>query len=462
MPMPKEEKPKRSCGRPATPAQVMDANCRIASLIQEWNENHCVLRLGGKTVVATESVDPVFGRTDLVFSAFQDFKAYHCNEFTMVPNGNDGLTSKSAATVWLESRDRRTYQGLVFSPNKDVPGFLNLWRGFAVEPKPGRWDLMRAHILNVICGGDTVHFQYLLAWLADAVQNPGAGRPGVAVVLRGKKGTGKGVFVSAVGKIFGSHFLHLTQSGHLTGKFNSHLKSALLVFADEAFWAGDRSAEGTLKGLITEETIQVEPKGKDSFSVRNNIRLIVASNEDWVVPASLDERRYFVLDVKDDHMQDTEYFGELVKESRGGGIAAMLHDLMSWPLGGINLREPPRTEALVGQILQSIPSIQKWYYGRLLDGKQLREGMSWERIISTQNLHKDYLDFCGQICEKYPEPDFLFSKRLREFEKSIKSVRPRQGFNREYSLRFPDLAECRTNFVNKIGFNVDWEDESSE
>ena len=59
------------------------------------------------------------------------------------------------------------------------------------------------------------------------------------------------------------------------------LQDKLLVFADEAFWAGDKQAEGVLKGMVTEEMNVIEHKGKDAFKVKNYIRLIVASNYEW-------------------------------------------------------------------------------------------------------------------------------------------------------------------------------------
>ncbi len=40
------------------------------------------------------------------------------------------------------------------------------------------------HVLNVICSGEREHYDYLIRWMANAVQNPA--EPGhVAVVLRG-------------------------------------------------------------------------------------------------------------------------------------------------------------------------------------------------------------------------------------------------------------------------------------
>jgi hypothetical protein len=45
----------------------------------------------------------------------------------------------------------------------------------------------------------------------------------------------------------------------------------------------------------------------------------MASNNEWVVPASSDERRYFVLDVADERAQDHEYFQAILDEAKAGG-----------------------------------------------------------------------------------------------------------------------------------------------
>mgnify|MGYP000856866344 CR=1 FL=1 len=53
---------------------------------------------------------------------------------------------------------------------------------------------------------------------------------------------------------------------YLVGQFNAHLASCLFLQADEGFWAGDKQAEGRLKGLITSEYQMIELKGVDHFS----------------------------------------------------------------------------------------------------------------------------------------------------------------------------------------------------
>ena len=101
--------------------------------------------------------------------------------------------------------------------------------------------------------------------MADAVQNP-ARKPETSVVLKSRaQGTGKGTFIQVFGKLFGSHFLQIDSPNFLTGRFNTHLMNNLILFADEAFWAGDKASEGALKTLVSEEYRMIEPKGKDAF-----------------------------------------------------------------------------------------------------------------------------------------------------------------------------------------------------
>ena len=96
--------------------------------------------------------------------------------------------------------------------------------------------------------------------MARAVQEPW--KPGeVAVVLRGEKGTGKTFFADHFGELFGEHYVQMSSSHHLVGHFNAHMETAIVVFADEAYWAGDKQGEGTLKTLITGNAIRIERKG---------------------------------------------------------------------------------------------------------------------------------------------------------------------------------------------------------
>ena len=190
-----------------------------------------------------------------------------------------------------------------------------MWTGFAFEPdSDASCDLYLTHLKENVCQGYEEQYEYLLNWMADAVQNP-CSKPGVAVVLRSdEKGTGKNVAIEYFGKLFGEHYLYVTQSEHLVGKFNSHLQRTSVLFADEAFWAGTKNEEGVLKGLITSPTHMIEPKHQVAYQTTNYIHLMIASNNSWAVPSSVGERRFFVLEVGRKHVRDHKYFAAIEQE----------------------------------------------------------------------------------------------------------------------------------------------------
>ena len=204
------------------------------------------------------------------YIAFSDFHNYHKNQKVWAVNESGEVKAVPLGNWWTSHERRRTYKGLIFRPDVHdavVNGRLNLWRGWGVEPQPGDWSLMRQHIREVLAAGDDEADAYIMNWFAWAVQHP-AEPAEVALVLKGGKGTGKGTLGNGLVRIFGQHATHISSVRHLVGNFNAHLRDACLLFADEAYWPGDKAAEGTLKRLITEPTLFIEPKVVDGVTVR--------------------------------------------------------------------------------------------------------------------------------------------------------------------------------------------------
>jgi hypothetical protein len=101
-----------------------------------------------------------------------------------------------------------------------------------------------------------------------------------------------------------------------------------------------------------------EAKGIDPIRLPNYVRLIMTSNEDWVVPAGMNERRFCVLDVDPRCEQNYEYFREIDEELAHGGLEYLLADLLAFDLDTVNLRPILRTQALLKQKIRSLGSVQ--------------------------------------------------------------------------------------------------------
>jgi hypothetical protein len=345
-----------------------------AQWLAELNAKYCVIQDGGKVdVLMFERQAQRLGNYEHVryvaaFLSFQSFRNKYLNRSVVVTDGNGAAKPATVGSWWLKHPQRRQYDGLIFQPGGGdvIAGRLNLWKGWGVTAKPGDWGLMREHIRTVLAAGDEAAFAYAMNWLAFAAQNPDQ-RAEVALVFKGKRGTGKGTLGNVMVRLFGHHGVHLSDAKHLTGHFNAHLRNACLLFGDEAYWPGDKSAEGNLKRLITEPDLAIEGKGRDIVTVPNMLHVIMASNEDWVTPAGEHERRFAVNNVSGCHIQDKSWFDALYAQLDSGGYAAMLYDLLHHDISGWHPRQLRRTGALLTQQQLSLDPLDSWWV-ELLEG----------------------------------------------------------------------------------------------
>jgi hypothetical protein len=322
------------------PSAEPDDPPHVKNRIDAINERHFVIQnIGGKCLVGEMVPNPAGSGQMLSLQSMEAFRAWYNNQYVAVLDDRGNEKPKPLGTYWIGHRNRRGYEGVDLVPNapQELPdGKLNLWRGFGVVPKKGGWPLMAQHVVTILANGDPKAALYIFRWIAWSLQNPGV-RAEVALVLQGGKGSGKGVLVRAVARCFGEHGMQITNQEHLVGRFNGHLRSCLFLFADEAFWAGDKRGESVLKGLITEPTIVIEQKGIDAVQWPNRLHVAMAANAEWVVPASAGERRYAVFKCADTYVRghcDEEvskaYFDALHHELDNGGLEAITGDGETW------------------------------------------------------------------------------------------------------------------------------------
>ena len=372
-----------------------------------------------------------------------------------------GVKSIPVAELWRKSRHRREYPGgvILLPEGTTPPDCFNLWQGFGMDPKAGDASPMIQHV-GMLCSGNAALAEYVLNWFAVCVQRPG-GRPEVAMVLRGGRGTGKGTVFRIMLMIFGTHGLHITQPKHLIGNFNSHLRTALFLFADECHWPGDKSAEGVLKGLITEPSIAVEMKGRDVFTAPNRIKLAMASNNDWIVPAGADERRYCVIDVAKDRAQDHAYFGTLNAWIDGGGAAIFLDHLLKRDLSGFNVRAVPKTAALDRQKIEGMAPLDRWILEALdtctgFGGGEWTNGPHW---VICNPAGFQFAEYCKRIAARGTRADVrTIGKRFADvFGCGAATVGPGASTIRGRGWTLPGIEQARTRAASAFGLtSYEW------
>lgn len=419
--------------------------------VLEINDKHALVSEQGKVVIVTERFDERLNRIVLDRSTAADFRLFYKNRSVI-----DGKRRVPLGDFWIEHPQRRQYDEILFDPSpgrEPKQNVYNLWRGWGVTPRPedlsGGYScrIFKEHLLQIGCAGDIETYEYMLDWFAWMFQHPE--RPaGTCIVLRGNQGAGKGAIMRAIGKICGQHFVHISSVKHLVGNFNGHLHDAIFVFSDEAFWAGDIQNTGALKTLITEPTVMIERKHRDVFSVPNRVHLMMATNNDWAAPVSLDDRRFCVIDVPDARVGDDRYFANLNFEIDNGGMQVFLHEMLNRKVKG-EPRTPAtakQSEAMMAQKFHGMLPIPKWWYERLESGAITRKLGSWQSEITKQELYDDYLAQMDELNISRRASSSDLARTLREFT-GLATSRKTTPHGRIYMWTVPDLQKCREAFA---------------
>ena len=326
--------------------------------------------------------------------------------------------------IWLNWKGRKVYKHVTFYPGPVPNDTLNFWKGFPVKPVQGDWSLFRKHIFQNICRKNEAYETWLIDWMADIIQHPET-KQGTALVIYGDKGTGKSFFSQVFSHLIPGS-IELNDAQEVMGRFNLKYEQSLLVYADEAIFAGDHKAQSKLKNLVTTSKLWIERKGLEGYSAPNFTRLVLTTNEGWAVSASNDERRYFVLKTSNDWQQNDEKFAQVMEQMENGGYEALMYDLAHREIKS-NLRKPPHTEFLDEQIDAGRPIIEKF----LIWWKQEKEDQ-WDHIMrygyDKARFFGDYCDFVKGIKGGGRLPSVFWKEVKKHWD--IRETRPtnEQGF----------------------------------
>ncbi len=179
--------------RPAKYMQRQIERARDALIdpdLEEMNEKHAVVIDSNRVFVTYGKYDELSKKFVLGTMHTEDFKKMYENKKHQFSDQDGKIKSLPIADWWLRKAERRFYSGMAYAPAGADPSILNLWEGFSVEPRPGKWDRIRELISDVIADGDEADAAYIFNWAAFSVQHLGE-IPKVAITLRGERGVGE-------------------------------------------------------------------------------------------------------------------------------------------------------------------------------------------------------------------------------------------------------------------------------
>ena len=441
---------------------LMDKSEAIAFSVNMINKNHCIVLTGSTaTIVRSDN-------NSIKYLSIKSFRDWGVNLKTPYVNDKGERKIINAITAWENSPNRRVYYDIIFHPTITNPKTYNLWRGFNIKgERVKNWPLCQKfliHLLDNICDGNKKNYHYLLSWIANIFQHPEK-KPGVALVMRSEgRGTGKSKVAEVLAKLIGFHSVKVSNSKHLVGNFNAHLSSAILTTVEESFWAGNKADAGILRDMITSETMTMERKFSDVIELKSFHRIIMITNNDWAVPASHDERRYFVLDVGEHQKQNRVYFKLLTEDLEAGGYCQLMDYLIKYDYSNVDIGDVPRTKGLEKQIIESLSDEASFWYECLLNGAidNFELNKTNETEVAKRFVYKKYLEYLKSINIKtVAANDVNFGKKIKTMCPSVNTIKTKRMSHildsRVNGYKLPPLEICRQEFETVFNVSLKWD-----
>ena len=375
------------------------------------------------------------------------------------------------------NKNRPFFMGLTFNPDPkwSNPNIFNQWQGWPIKPVKGDVQIFLDYAYDVSSNRDDRTFDWSIGWSAQIFKEPHIVL-GTAMVHRGEEGIGKSFFAETLAMLLGKHYVKITDFDQIFGTFNAIIEHALLTHFEEAFWAGDRRAEGRFKDHITGTTRIINQKNLPMRQCKIYPRTILNTNSHWAVPAGPVARRFAIFDVSEAHQREVEYFAKLAEWRKNGGVAALLYYFLNdVDITKVDLRNPPRTFALMENQIATLRGVKRFWFDVLRSAKlPYFEEKDDNYHVVRDVLYHYWLAWCRTVNHKNTLSIETFGSQFKELIPALdvngKVQRGRNGGvislveggrqstgDREYFHKIPTMELCRQLWDNKFEALHSWE-----
>jgi len=239
---------------------------------------------------------------------------------------------------WRDDRNKRQYNRVDSVPYRlDSPDPLirtnpctyNTWKGFLAETLPPVPMCEVAELVKPILDHlrmllvDDDSFDFNIAWKAQRVQDP-ENPSHVSLIYQGEEGTGKNIvsgwYASAVlGAPAG--FQTGAPGRDMFGPHSMVIQNCTLAIFDEIESADMIPLMPQIKNFITVSQVNVNPKCKTAFTVKNFINILCTTNSTDSIKIKPGERRFVVFQTSPKKKGDTAYFLKLLEHLKRDCVA---------------------------------------------------------------------------------------------------------------------------------------------
>lgn len=342
----------------------------------------------------------------------QKLTAYYKND--------DGKKVKFNLQEYMQNHPEKypIYDKIVFKPDmsKVKPFELNICPDYQAKeisnPDYSCISRLLFHIKEVLANGDEYIYRYILSWMCKIIQTPDKPTD-IFLLLHGKQGSGKTLMAQfLIDYVFGWKLSGTSKGGisSLVGKFNSSVQGKLFICCNELTSIDTtknsfNASFDQLKSLITDRTIQVEPKGIDSYTIQNYCNFMGTTNHIYTTKIEQGDRRYACFTVSDKFIGNREYFNQLINECFNQDCGDMFYTyLKNYPNNQkVDILNIPMTDIRKSMINSSKHNVDN-FMNDVVNGCVNIYPHFWLDIqnneISIENIYNLYRQWCLNTGEK--------------------------------------------------------------
>lgn len=178
----------------------------------------------------------------------------------------------------------------------------------------------------------------ILSYMAACVQHAGV-KFQWSPIIQGAEGNGKSFLTRVLIYAVGNRYSHLVNPKDIDNKFNAWIENKLFAGIEEVYVSDKRHLLDALKIVITNDRLEIQPKGGNQYMGDNRANFMMNSNHQDAIRKTKDDRRYAPFftpqqsyeDICRDGM-DGDYFPNLYKWAKADGYAIISNFLRQFEI----------------------------------------------------------------------------------------------------------------------------------
>jgi len=378
---------------------------------------------------------------------------------------NNFYYERSFLGDWLSDPNMRSYDdvGIYIDEKKCPKNIYNLWSKWNIlqmkeenAKKEEKDRYVNDNVLNekgltyfknhvkVLVNNDEKLYNFVIGWLAQMFKYTEIKT--IELIFVSMEGAGKGLFLQFLKTIMGNKKILETTNPQreIFGNFNPLMKESILVVFNEANKSNFYNANDMKKALITDKTLIINEKNKNSIEVQSNHRFITFTNN--ADPSTKNKRRDLFIRCSDEKVGNKEYFEEGFKYAEDYGVCLYIYEyLMGLDVNRtITQFDIPNSE-YDEEIKEEQKNIVILFLEDLCNEFIDTNNTNIEEIDNNE-IYKDFLKFKYSIHSNYELSPIAFHMKI-SFYKFKSITKEREGSKRFYRI---NIKELRDELKNKV------------